>query len=257
MYFDRLEFKRDPFSLLNLDPRCRVAVGIGFIITAINLSKWYLLAGIIAVMLMFLIKEPRVVLLRLIPVNVFNLFLVLSIFLNVWINSFSDLNWRDFLENSGVIEYGPPAMLALRYILRINAAVLVYMLFIVPLGISGLANVLLKIHVPKKLAALLILTYRYIFVIYERLSVSLLSMKLREPKTSTLSRWRSHAAVFAAFLASALFCSRKIEIAMRERSFNGAFPVTALFAWKIQDTVWLAVLLSCGAMLLVMERILM
>jgi energy-coupling factor transporter transmembrane protein EcfT len=131
------------------------------------------------------------------------------------------------------------------------------MLFIVPLGIGGLANVLLKFHVPKKLAALLILSYRYIFVMYERLSVSLLSMKLREPKKSTLSRWRSHAAVFAAFLASALFRSRKIEIAMRERGFNGAFPVTAVFAWQTRDTVWLAVLLFCGTMLLVMERMLL
>jgi cobalt/nickel transport system permease protein len=187
-------------------------------------------------MLVFLIKEPRVVLLRLIPVNMFNLFLTLSIFL---------------------ADYGSPVTIALRYVLRINAAVLTYMLFIVPLGIGGLANVLLKTRVPKKLAALLILTYRYIFVIYERLSVSLLSMKLREPKKNTFSRWRSYAAVFAAFLASALFRSRKIETAMRERGFNCAFPVTAVFTWKIQDTVWLVVLLSCGAILLVMERILM
>jgi cobalt/nickel transport system permease protein len=254
-----------------------MAVGIGFIITAINLSKWYLLAGMIAVMLVFLTKEPRIrvvrklqfseqqplkkscfaagrretartvreqtgfsnksiVLRRIIPVNIFNLFLALSLFLG---------------------DYGPPAMLALRYFLRINAAVLVYMLFIVPLGISGIANVLLKTGVPKKLTALLILTYRSIFVIHERLSVSLLSMSLREPKKSTLSRWRSYAAVFAAFLASALFRSLKIEIAMRERGFKGAFPVTAVFVWKTQDTVWLAVLLSFGAMLLVIERILM
>jgi cobalt/nickel transport system permease protein len=130
------------------------------------------------------------------------------------------------------------------------------MLFIIPLGIGGISNVLLKIGVPKKLAALFILTYRYIFVIHEGLSVSLLSMRLRAPEKSILFRWRSYGAVFAAFLASALFRSRKIEIAMRERGFNGCFPVTAVFAWKLRDTIWLAFFLSLGAALLVMERIL-
>jgi energy-coupling factor transporter transmembrane protein EcfT len=241
MYLDRLEFKKDPFpSLQNkaegLDLRCRTIAGLAFIIMAINLSTWYFLAGIIVLMLICLIKEPRVVLLRLVPVNIFNLFLVLSIFLGA---------------------YDSPLMIALRYVLRINAAALIYMLFIVPLGISGLANVLLKTGVPKKLAALLILTYRYIFLIYERLSVSLLSMKLREPKKNNLSRWRSHAMVFAAFLASAFFRLHKIEIAMEERGFNGAFPVSAVFAWKTRDTVWLAIFLLFGTILLITERILM
>jgi energy-coupling factor transporter transmembrane protein EcfT len=233
MYLDRLEFKKDPFPIPNIESRCRAAAGIAFIIASINLSKWYLLAGIILVMLVFLIKEPRVTLLRLVPVNIFNLFLALS----------------TMLDNSY------PLILALRYILRINAAALTYMLFIVPLGIGGLANVLLKTGIPKKLAALFILSYRYIFVLYRGLSVSLLSMKLREPKKNTLSRWRSYGAVFAAFLASALFRSRKIETAMRERGFNGTFPVTAVFAWKLKDTLWLAFFLSLGAALLVMERI--
>jgi cobalt/nickel transport system permease protein len=236
LYLDRLEFKNDPFPLPRLDPRCRTAAGIVFIMSSINISRWYVLAGIIAVLLAVLAREARTVLWRLIPVNVFCLLLWLTIPLNSWVNS-------------GTVDLVSPVMAALRYTLRINAAALVYMLFIVPLGIGGLANVLMKWGVPKKLAALLILTYRYIFLLYGRLSVSLLSMGLRRPKQNTLSLWRSYTAVFASSLGAALFRSQKIETAMRERGFDGVFPVSAVFAWKVRDTVWLVLFLSLALLL--------
>ncbi|MDR1430280.1 MAG: hypothetical protein LBI85_08315 [Spirochaetaceae bacterium] len=45
------------------------------------------------------------------------------------------------------------------------------------------------------MAALLVLCYRYIFVMYERVFVSIQAMRLRRPRQGTLTAWRSYTAV--------------------------------------------------------------
>jgi cobalt/nickel transport system permease protein len=242
MYLDRLELKHDclaGFPFNGIDPRCRVAAGAACILSVVSLSRWYVLAAVIVALLApaVLAGETRTVLRRLIPVNLFCLVLWLTIPLNTWVAAAA----------AAAPAAEAPAAAALRYTLRINAAALVYMLFIVPLGIGGLANVLMKCGVPGKLVALLILTYRYIFLLYGRLSTALSSMAQRRPQQNTLTVWRSYTAVFASSLAAALFRSARIEAAMRERGFDGVFPVTAGFAWKARDTVWLLVFLGLAA----------
>jgi cobalt/nickel transport system permease protein len=229
MYLDRLEFKRDPLRAIGVDPRCRVLVGVCLITGAISVGNWYLLFALIPLLMAGHYREIKTALRRLIPVNIFNLMLALTLPFGVWINTLSGLP----------ADYGAAGMTALRYVLRINVAALLYMLFIIPLGIGGLAATLSKLAVPSKLVSLLILSYRYIFVLHERLTVSLLSMRLRSPRVNTIGQWRSSAAVFSASIAAAILRSQKIEIAMKERGFNGVFPLTRPFHWKSRDTVML------------------
>ncbi|MDR1352832.1 MAG: energy-coupling factor transporter transmembrane protein EcfT [Treponema sp.] len=246
MYLDRLEFKSDPFKAI--DPRCRAGAGVCLILAATNISRPAVLAGLILGAALALRKDTRRVLGRLVPVNIFALFLWITVPLNA-------LGTRLFAApapDAPGAGLGAAFNAALIYTLRINAAALVYMALIIPLGIGGIANVLIKLRFPPKLAALFLLSYRYIFVMYQRVFVAALSLRLRQPRQGILGRWRSYAAVFGTALVSALFRSQKIGRALQSRGFNGDLPLTRTFTLKPGDILFLcgAILLSAGLLAL-------
>ncbi|MDR0388945.1 MAG: energy-coupling factor transporter transmembrane protein EcfT, partial [Spirochaetaceae bacterium] len=139
------------------------------------------------------------------------------------------------------------------YALRVNAAALAYMFFIIPMNLGRIASALLKLRFPPKLAALLVLCYRYLFVMYERVFVSVLSMRLRSPRRGTLFAWRSYTAVFASALLSAIFRSKKVSLAMRIRGFDGSFPITTVFGWNLKDSLVLAAVICIAVLLLLID----
>ena len=235
MYLDRLEFKNDVF--IALDPRCRLGAGICLILSSITISHPLILGGLILGLGLCLIRDISIVLLRLIPVNLFVLFLWLTLPLG-------GLDIRDALKE------------ALAYTLRINAAALIYMAAIIPLGAGGLANALVKLRCPAKLTALFLLTYRYIFVMYERVFISLRSMLIRQPRQNTRERWASYSAVFGTALVSAVLRAQKTGKAMEARGFNCVIPVTRNFSWKPRDTCFLVAGLFLSSGLRVLDRLL-
>jgi cobalt/nickel transport system permease protein len=234
MYLDRLEFKNDPLSFFSFDLRCRVVSAFLLIASAVTVSHYGILAALIIMLMVLLLKSIRIVLLRLIPVNIFTLMLWVSLPLGALITSRLE-------GNTGTVPYSDALCDALVFTLRINAAALLYMVFLIPIGISGLSSALSKLAVPKKLVSLLILSYRFIFVMFERVYVSVISMRLRQGAGRAMTeQWRSYAAVFASSFLSAEFRSQKIWMAMESRGFDGAFPITRTFRWKRPDTFLLA-----------------
>jgi cobalt/nickel transport system permease protein len=158
---------------------------------------------------------------RLIPINTFVIMLVASLPLGEYLASAlnnTEPHVIDSLHN------------ALVYGARINIAALLYMIFIIPMGISALSGALMKMGVPPKLITLLILTYRFIFILWERIFTATLSLRLRKPKTMPkLTEFRAYAAMFAAVIISAEQRSRKVITAMKARGFDGVFPITVYF----------------------------
>jgi cobalt/nickel transport system permease protein len=224
MYIDRPETDKDrpPLSLLNrLDPRLRLAAGLVCICLAIQVRDYKILAALIAGALALLIRGGKTLLRRLIPLNTFTALLFVSLPLGE-------------LITSAVHNTEPHIAAALYkaalYGARINTAALLSMIFIIPLGISVLSGALMKLGVPPKLVTLLILSYRFIFILWERISTAVLSLRLRRPKTMPkLTELRAYAAMFAAAIISAELRSRKIAAAMKARGFDGVFPVTGDF----------------------------
>jgi cobalt/nickel transport system permease protein len=235
MYLNRLEFKNDVFT--GIDPRGRLGAGICLILSSITISHPLILGGFIPGLFLFLIRDIRTVLLRLIPVNLLVLLLWLT------------------LPLSGP-DPGTALHEALVYTLRINAAALIYMVTIIPLGPGGLANALIKLRCPDKLTALFLLTYRYIFVMYERVFAALRSMSIRRPRQSTLGRWSSYTAVFGTALVSALRRAQKTGKALEVRGFTGLIPLTRIFSWKRGDTLFLGAGLLLSFTLWALDRLL-
>jgi energy-coupling factor transporter transmembrane protein EcfT len=240
MYLNRLEFKNDAFR--GIDPRCRIGAGAGLILSSLTLSNPLVLACLILGTAVPLWRDGKRVLARLLPVNLFALVLFLTLPLGaLW-------------GGAGVPGARAALGAALVYTLRINAAAIIYMALIIPLGIGGLTNALLKLRCPEKLAALLLLTYRSLFVMYQRIFVSVSSLKLRQPRQGALGKWRSYAAVFGTALAGALQRSRKIGRALKFRGFDGALPITRTFILRPGDLLFFAGALLIAAGLWVLNR---
>ena len=256
MYLDRLEFKSDAFKAI--DPRCRIAAGVCLILSAVSISSPLILAGLILAAALTLWRDTARVLARLVPVNAFVLFLWLTLPLNTLAAGLFTAPGSAAASGlffGGTDGGGLQAALkdALVYSLRINVAALVYMALIIPLGIGGLTNALMKLRFPVKLAALFLLSYRYIFVMYQRVFVGVLSLRLRQPRQGVLGKWRSYTAVFGTALIGAVFRSQKIGRALQSRGFGGALPLTRAFALKPGDIFFFGGVLLLSAGLLVLD----
>jgi cobalt/nickel transport system permease protein len=214
MYLDRLAFKKD--MLNSFDGRCRLLSAALVIIAIVSATNTGLLCALSLAFLCALIREPGAVIRRLIPVNMMSIAL--------WLPVIAGLSpWS-----------------ALLYTLRVNCAALAYMCLVAPMSISLIASSLSALALPEKLVSLFVLTYRYIFLLCDGLDTALVSMRSRLSRHATGRQWRSLAAVFAATLTRAALRSEKVRIAMTNRGFAGAFPVTVVFKWRIRDGVLLA-----------------
>lgn len=231
MYLDRLEFKND--LLKTFDPRCRLASGAVFIFAVLYITNTILLACLTVSLILLLFRDIKALLPRLSALNLFCAMLFVTMPLG-----------------------GEPLSAALLYTLRVNAAALLSMLFVVSMGIGNLIPALSKLRVPEKLVSLLMLTYRYLFVIHRQVFYSVLSMRLRRPRETVTMTWRSYAAAFASVLAGAFFRSRKVTLAARARGFDGAFPLTRTLKWKTRDSLACAGAALAAILLLVINAML-
>ncbi|MDR0410307.1 MAG: energy-coupling factor transporter transmembrane protein EcfT, partial [Spirochaetaceae bacterium] len=201
------------------------------LVAAVYAESLTALLILISACLLLLARELRVTALRLIPVNLF--------MASVWLSTLFGLSLQS----------------AVLYTLRVNAASLVYMSFIIPMSVSALASSMTKLKIPEKLISLFILTYRYIFLMNGRLSTALMSMRLRCPENGVFYLWRSFAAVFASTMTAAAFRARRVSLAMIARGFNGAFPVTRVFKWRLPDTLFLVLCAAVSSFVIVLGRL--
>jgi cobalt/nickel transport system permease protein len=221
MYLDQLEFKKDPLG--SFDGRCRLLSAALVMLAAAGITDPALLCAVVLALLAALFRELSVAFRRLIPVNLM-----------------AGALWLPVIAG-----FSPHS--ALLYTLRVNCVALAYMCFVAPMGISLIASSMSALKTPEKLVSLFVLTHRYLFLLSGGLATALVSMRSRLPENTLLRQWRSLAAVFAATLARAAFRSEQIGVAMASRGFDGSFPSTVSFRWRIRDSVLLAACAACFA----------
>jgi energy-coupling factor transporter transmembrane protein EcfT len=215
MYLERFEFRRDP--LRNIDCRCRLLCAALFLAAVVTGGSIAVTGTVILSCAALLFRDCRVMILRLIPAN--------AMALAVWISA--------GFGYSGM-------MTAFVYSLRINAAALLYMVFLAPLGTSALAAAMISLKAPAKLAALFVLTWRYVFLLYESIAAAVVSMRQRAGRGGGFREWKALGAVFAAALVRAFLRAEKVTAAMHTRGFDGELPVTVIFSWGTAENLLLA-----------------
>ena len=221
MRLNRLEIKND--ILKNFDPRARLAAGVLVIITTVHISGICALLVISAACLALLRRDFLCVLKRLVPLETFCLL---------------------FLAQAAFGILRPHT--AVIFILRINGAALLYMLTVIPLGPGKLAQTLAALKVNAKLVSIFYLSYRYIYMMHDRVLFSITAMRLRSAPSpgGIITIWKSYASVFSTALVGALVQTDEVTRALKKRQFDGVIPQTAVWAWSVKDT--LLIVMCCA-----------
>ncbi len=232
-----------------MDPRLRVLFAGAFsFIIALTRNFHVMWAGLALAALMLALARlhPLLVLRRLLMVNtlVFFFWLILPL----------------TYEGAPLFHIGPLAVtrpgviLSAQITLKSNAILIFFIALAATIPFSALGQALHSFRVPEKLVYMLMMTYRYIFVLEHEFQRLLRAAKIRGfvPETN-LHTYRTYAYLIAMLFVRAASRADRVHDAMRCRGFNGAFHSLSRFTPNRLD--WLGSALMTVALmgLLVLE----
>lgn len=205
--------------LHRLDPRLRIVFATLFsFLLAVSKSFPTMMAGLgLSMAMIFLSQIPlKEVLRRLAVINGFNLlfFVLLPI-------TFAGTP----LFCIGPVECSVQGVnLAVQITLKSNAIFLAFISLVATMTIATLGNALNRIHMPEKIVHLMLLAYRYVFVLEQEYQRLVTAIKVRgfEPKTN-LHTYRTYAYLFGMLLVRAAARADRVYQSMLCRGFKGKF----------------------------------
>jgi cobalt/nickel transport system permease protein len=244
----------EPFTSGNslihrIDPRFRVIAGT-FFSFAVALCNGFpaLLAAMTVAMVTLLMTgiKPGQIIARLAIVNVFILFFWAVLPLTY--------------PGETVYVLGPVRLhlagilLAARITIKSNAILMVLIALVATMTLATLGHTLSRLKVPKKLVFLLLLTYRYIFVIQQEYQKIIRSIKIRGfvPKTS-LHTYKTYAYVVGMLLIRASERAERVYDAMRCRGFKGKYYSLAEFQADRKSWVFVTIFTACALAIIGIE----
>jgi cobalt/nickel transport system permease protein len=221
-----------------LDPRFRVIAAVVFSCLAAVSDRFAALALFLvlgAVLTVLARLDMRQVARRLMVVNGLVLFLWAALPLTT--------------DGVGVLTIGPATvteeglLLAARITLKSNAILLALIALVATQPIGALGHALSRLKVPGKLVHLLLITYRYIFVLeqeYQRL-VRAARVRCFVPSTR-IHTYRTYAYLIGMLFVRAAARADRVHQAMVCRGFAGRFYSLRRFAFTPTDGAWAAVI---------------
>ncbi|MFO7964430.1 MAG: cobalt ECF transporter T component CbiQ [Desulfobacterales bacterium] len=148
----------------------------------------------------------------------------------------------------------PGVIMAARITLKANAIMPAFIVLVSTLPVAEIGHALEKLKVPKKIVHILLLTYRYIFVIEQEYQRLRRAMRARGfiPKTN-LHTYKTYAYLIGMIFVRSLDRAHRVHQAMICRGFNGTFHSLRRFSLKTSDFVFSAVMAAAVIGLEVME----
>ena len=120
--------------------------------------------------------------------------------------------------------YRPGVILATQITLKSNAILLAFIALIATMPFSTLGHSMYRLRVPEKIVYLLLMTYRYIFVIEEEYRRLIRAAKIRGFRPGTnANTYRTYSYVIGMLFVRATARAERVHQAMRCRGFNGKF----------------------------------
>lgn len=144
-------------------------------------------------------------------------------------------------------------LVSARITLKSNAILLAFIALIATSSVATLGAALSRLRVPEKIVYLLLLNYRYIFVMEEEYHRLVRSATVRgfQPST-TLHTYRTMAYLVGMLFVRASERAERVYMAMVCRGFSGKFYSLKEFSFSGRDWIWLfsmtAVLLVLGGL---------
>ena len=138
---------------------------------------------------------------------------------------------------------------------RLNLISVVLLRMIVSMGPLRVDAALARLGLPEKLRALLLLALRGVFILTDRVSASLLALRLRAPRLGGLMRWKAFACVLASSLIQSSNRSERMMTALRCRGGLAGFAQVPPLQWRRRDTVLCLLFALDAAAVLALPRL--
>ena len=182
------------------------------------------------------------------------------------VNTFVALLWLVLpLTFDGTPEYRlgslaisrPGILLCLQITLKSNAIVIALISLLATMPFATLGHALHRLHLPRKLVNLLMMTYRYVFVIEDEYHRLMRTLKMRNFNPGTnLHTYRTYAYLIGMLFVRALTRAEKVQQAMLCRGFKGQFYSLKTFSPQRPDWICAIVMTTMLTALLLLESIL-
>jgi cobalt/nickel transport system permease protein len=132
-------------------------------------------------------------------------------------------------------------LISARITLKSNAILLAFLALIASTSIATLGHALNRLRIPEKIVHLLLLTYRYVFVIEQEYQRLVRATKIRgfRPK-SNMHTYRTYAYLIGMLFVRASERAARVHQAMLCRGFKGKFYCLREFSFSRLDFVWSA-----------------
>jgi len=224
-----------------LDPRVKIVVVCCFSIVVAVANKFFvlLLALGLSFCVVLLAGVPvRQLLRRLVPVNLFVLFL--------WFFLPFTIEGEPLFSVGPLVGTHQGLLYAALISLKANAIMVVLIALVGSTSILTLGHALHELWVPKKIVHLFFFTYRYVHVIHREYLRLLSAMKVRgfQPGTN-MHTYRTYAYLVGMLLVRSADRAERVQKAMLCRGFRGRLYSLSEFSLRTNDVISLVVMLAC------------
>lgn len=219
--------------LHRLDPRVRIVFATLFsFLLAVSKSLPTMMAGLgVSMAMIWLARIPlKEMLKRLVVINGFNV--VLFVLLPITFEG------TPFFCIGSVDCSAHGVSLAAQITLKSNAILMAFITLVSTMTIATLGNALNRIHIPDKIVYLMLLAYRYVFVLEQEYLRLATAMKVRgfEPKTN-MHTYQTYAYLFGMLLVRAAARADRVYQSMCCRGFKGKFYCIHEFSFSGPDRI--------------------
>jgi cobalt/nickel transport system permease protein len=145
-------------------------------------------------------------------------------------------------------------LLAARISIKSNAIVLAFIALVASTSITKLGHALDCLRLPAKIVHLLLMTYRYIFVILDEYERLVRSARIRgfEPRTN-MHTYKTYAYLIGMLFVRAAARAERVQQAMLCRGFKGKYYCLSRFSFSRLDWIALALMGAVVTSLIVIE----
>jgi cobalt/nickel transport system permease protein len=215
-----------------LDPRIRVGLNVLYAFVVALAYQFPVLIGALIVSLL-LIAISRVSLREVFG----KIVIVNAMVLLLWLVLPFTFDGKILARIGSFDVYLPGVILAAQITLKSNAILLAFIALVSTMSLATLGHTLHRLKVPTKMVYLLLMTYRYIFVIEQEYLRLIRATKIRgfRPGTNT-NTYRTYAYVIGMLFVRAAARAERVHQAMLCRGFKGKFY--SLQDFQINSASW-------------------
>jgi cobalt/nickel transport system permease protein len=215
-----------------LDPRIRVGFTILYaFVVALSYRFSVLIAALVLSAILIAISQVSIkeVLIRIATAN--------ALILLLWLVLPFTFNGKVLTRIGSFAIYYPGLVLAAQITLKSNAILLAFIALIATMPLASLGHALHRLGVPEKIVHLLLITYRYLFVIEQEYLRLIRAAKIRGFRPGTnANTYQTYAYVIGMLFVRAAARAERVHQAMLCRGFKGKFY--SLQEFQINSASW-------------------